>query len=82
MDKVDASNEMWTPERKKILNGLSDLPSPIPSQLYKRAIDQIAEYSSTSASARVDLALIGQCIRELMNGLPEYISGDKVRKNN
>lgn len=82
MDKVDASNEMWTPERKKILNGLSDLPSPIPSQLYKRAIDQIAEYSSTSASARVDLALIGQCIRELMNGLPEYISGDKVGKSN
>lgn len=82
MDKVDASNEMWTPERKKILNGLSDLPSLIPSQLYKRAIDQIAEYSSTSASARVDLALIGQCIRELMNGLPEYISGDKVGKSN
>ena len=82
MDNAGASNEMWIPERKKILNGLSDLPSPIPSQLYKRAIDLIAEYSSTSASARVDLALIGQCIRELMNGLPEYISGDKVRKNN
>ena len=82
MDNDGAANEMWIPERKKILNGLSDLPSPIPSQLYKRAIDLIAEYSSTSASARVDLALIGQCVRELMNGLPEYISGDKVGKNN
>lgn len=82
MDKADASNGIWTPERKKILNGLSGLPSPTPSQLYRRAIDLIAEYSSASVSARVDLALIGQCIRELMNGLPEYISGDKVRKNN
>ena len=82
MDNDGAANEMWIPERKKILNGLSDLPSPIPSQLYERAIDLIAEYSSTSASARVDLALIGQCIRELMNGLSEYISGDKVGKSN
>lgn len=66
---------IWTEERKSILSGLARLPGQNPALLYERIVNLISSYSSSSVSARVDLALIGHCARELMNGLPEY-TGD------
>ena len=71
----DAEMMVWTDERKNILSGLERLPSQNPALLYERIVNLISSYSSSSVSARVDLALIGHCARELMNGLPEY-TGD------
>lgn len=76
------SGEVWTQNRLKIRDGLSQLYNPIPAQLYTRIFDLLENYSPSSTTGRVDLALIGHCVRELMNGLPDYLGDEGAVGNN
>lgn len=77
------SNErIWTQDRLKVCDKLRQLHNDSPAQLYTRIDDLLKVYFSSSPTGRVDLALIGHCVRELMNGLSEYLDGTNAAGNN
>lgn len=72
---VDQGSSIWTEERKRVLNGLEELPDPILSQLYEKAINLASDYYPESSEAQFNLAIIGHCVRELMNNISYYLDG-------
>lgn len=71
------SENIWTDTRKDILRGLSELSDSVFEHLYRCAIERIAVYDPELVTARVDLAIIAHCVRELMNRLPDCLGGEK-----
>lgn len=76
------NKEIWTQDRIKICDKLRQLRNDVPAQLYERIYDLLKVYSPLSPTGKVDLALIGHCVRELMNGFSEYLDGTDTVGNN
>ncbi len=74
---MENNEEIWTDKRKEILSDLSELSNPAHGQLYRRAVEFISAYDPALLTARVDLAIIAHCMRELMNRLPDCLGGEQ-----
>ena len=73
---------IWTKGRLRVLSALKKLPEPILAQLYEHATDLASDYVSDSDRAQFDIAIIGHCIRELMNSLSYYLGGNTLPGRN
>lgn len=63
--------------RREVLSWLSQLKTPILGQLYSRAVEIADGYNQNSPDAELDMVLLGHCMRELMNSLPDAL-GDET----
>lgn len=55
---VDQGLSIWTGERKRVLNGLEELPDPILLQPYEKAIYLASDYYPESGEEQFNLAII------------------------
>ena len=72
----------WTPRRRRILEGLREPPSLMPSQLYEKLVDYAADYSPDSESGWIVLIILCHCARELMNSFPGFLGAPETAGNN
>ena len=70
MLQIEKDAEVWNQCRREIFDGLSELDCQTLAHLCKRAVDNISAYSEDAASAFADAAVIGHCVRELVNNIP------------
>ena len=63
---------LWNSDRKEVYRLIAEV-HPTLAALYHKAIELIATKPATSGEARVTLALVGHCFRELLNRLPDAL---------
>lgn len=57
----------------EIYNGLREFADSVLARLYKRCLSLISAYDSEDETARIDVAVLSHCVRELINALPDYL---------
>lgn len=73
---------IWTDERVRVLHTLGELSEPILAQLYEHAIDLASDYAIDSNKAQFYIAIIGHCVRELMNNISYYLGDNSLPGRN
>lgn len=77
MLQIEKDAEAWNQCSREIFDGLSELDCQTLAHLYKRAVDNISAYSEDAASAFADAAVIGHCVRELVNNIPKAFGSEE-----
>lgn len=73
MSQIESDNGIWNQHRREIFEGLNELGCRTLAHLYGRAVDSISVYLEEEASAFADAAVIGHCVRELVNNIPKVL---------
>ena len=77
MLQIELDAEVWNQRRCDIYEGLSELDCQTLAHLYRRAVDNISAYSEDATSAFADAAVIGHCVRELVNNIPKALGSEE-----